>query len=80
MLWLLGNEPRLADIQEPNLDALRTAGMYEVSTSGARRCTRFPGTGTEEMGKSAGQLAVYFPLTPHKSSQSSSVSDSIDKL
>ncbi|KAJ3556626.1 hypothetical protein NM688_g1920 [Phlebia brevispora] len=31
MLWLLGNEPRLAEIDKPDLDVLRTAGMYEVT-------------------------------------------------
>ncbi|KAJ3523100.1 hypothetical protein NM688_g8780 [Phlebia brevispora] len=30
ILWLLGNEPRLAALEEPDLDALRAAGMYLV--------------------------------------------------
>ncbi|KAJ3552578.1 hypothetical protein NM688_g4081 [Phlebia brevispora] len=30
ILWLLGNEPRVAELEEPNLDALREAGMYFV--------------------------------------------------
>ncbi|KAJ3534660.1 hypothetical protein NM688_g7102 [Phlebia brevispora] len=31
ILWLLGHEPRLAAIEEPDLDALRAAGMHIVT-------------------------------------------------
>ncbi|KAJ3551017.1 hypothetical protein NM688_g4949 [Phlebia brevispora] len=31
ILWLLGNEPRLAELQAPDLDALRVAGMQVVT-------------------------------------------------
>ena len=34
--WLLGNEPHLAKVEEPNLEALRVAGMYEVDPMGLR--------------------------------------------
>ncbi|KAJ3541672.1 hypothetical protein NM688_g6052 [Phlebia brevispora] len=34
VLWLLGNEPRLAGIEEPDIDDLRAAGMYEVPGTG----------------------------------------------
>ena len=30
VLWLLGNEPRLANVDQLNLDVLRIAAMYEV--------------------------------------------------
>ena len=34
--WLLGNEPRLATVQRPDLNALRVAGMYEVDYDALR--------------------------------------------
>lgn len=32
VVWLLGSEPRLADIEEPDTDALRKAGMFEFDS------------------------------------------------
>lgn len=32
VVWLLGSEPRLADVEEPNIDALRRAGMFEFDS------------------------------------------------
>ncbi|KAJ3556890.1 hypothetical protein NM688_g1773 [Phlebia brevispora] len=37
ILWLLGNEPRLAAIEKPDADALREAGMHEVIGSNRLR-------------------------------------------
>lgn len=32
VVWLLGSEPRLAELQEPDIDALRKAGMFEFDS------------------------------------------------
>ncbi|KAF7795220.1 hypothetical protein EIP86_006370 [Pleurotus ostreatoroseus] len=32
VIWLLGNEPRLAAIEEPKTNALRKAGMFEIES------------------------------------------------
>ena len=28
--WLLGSEPRLAKVEQPDIDVLRVAGMYDI--------------------------------------------------
>ncbi|KAJ3556630.1 hypothetical protein NM688_g1919 [Phlebia brevispora] len=50
MLWLLGNEPRLAAVQQPDLDTLRAAGMYEVAglDRHRRRANRMKAQAEEE--------------------------------
>lgn len=57
------------DVQEPDLDAMRAAGMYEVSTIKARRRARSLASGSIQMGKSSEQLEVYTPLTQLASRQ-----------
>ena len=32
VIWLRGNEPRLAEIEEPKTNALRKAGMFEIES------------------------------------------------
>ena len=32
VIWLLGHEPRLADIEEPETNVLRKAGMFEIGS------------------------------------------------
>ena len=32
VIWLLGNEPRLAALEEPKTNALRNAGMFEIES------------------------------------------------
>lgn len=41
VVWLLGSEPRLADVEEPNIDALRKAGMFEFDSDVFRRFDAF---------------------------------------
>ena len=33
MIWLLGHEPRLAALEEPETNALRKAGMFEIESN-----------------------------------------------
>ncbi|KAJ3557275.1 hypothetical protein NM688_g1556 [Phlebia brevispora] len=53
VLWLLGNEPRLAAVQEPDLDALRAAGMQVMTTieNLRRRAKATKGKETEDPGE-----------------------------
>ncbi len=32
VVWLLGSEPRLAELEEPDINALRKAGMFEFGS------------------------------------------------
>ena len=36
LTWLLGNEPRLLQVDQPGLDTLRAAGMYEIDPKAIR--------------------------------------------
>ncbi|KAJ3543508.1 hypothetical protein NM688_g5846 [Phlebia brevispora] len=59
VLWLLSDEPRLATVKEPNLDALRAAGMYEVST--IEELQRRVGTGKD--GNRSEEHELWYPLS-----------------
>ncbi|KAJ3556889.1 hypothetical protein NM688_g1774 [Phlebia brevispora] len=48
ILWLLGSEPELASIEEPDTDALRVAGMYEVTGRGRLRRPADSGSGEKQ--------------------------------
>ena len=48
--WLLGNEPRLAEVKQPDLDTLRVAGMYEIDHE-ALRFRRVNASSSSAMGK-----------------------------
>ncbi|KAJ3551018.1 hypothetical protein NM688_g4948 [Phlebia brevispora] len=49
ILWLLGNEPRLATMEEPDLDALRVAGTYIVTD--VNKLRRRPVTTPDDAGE-----------------------------
>lgn len=38
--WLLGTEPRLHDVERPDLDALRRAGLFDVEFRDMRLARR----------------------------------------
>ncbi|KAJ3556888.1 hypothetical protein NM688_g1775 [Phlebia brevispora] len=69
MLWLLGNKPRLAAVEQPELDALRAAGMYEVAGlrgSLRQRVSTMKGRAEEESGSvEVYELDESFPQDPH---------------
>ncbi|KAJ3540257.1 hypothetical protein NM688_g6252 [Phlebia brevispora] len=46
ILWLLGKEPRLMSVEDPDIDALRAAGMYEVA--GIDQFRRYKDAGSVE--------------------------------
>ncbi|KAJ3551977.1 hypothetical protein NM688_g4402 [Phlebia brevispora] len=66
VLWMLGNEPRLAAIGNPDVDALRAAGMYEIS-----RINRFPQHSADTMKLGLGDFGEEYELRHPLSTRSS---------
>ncbi|KAJ3556625.1 hypothetical protein NM688_g1922 [Phlebia brevispora] len=66
ILWLLGNEPRIAAIERPDVDALRYAGMYEVlGTHKLRRRTSITKGGTD--GYTGEEYELRYPFSTRPS-------------
>ena len=74
MLWLLGNEPSLKHIHEPDLDALRVAGMHEITPMEARMRTDLPSMDEQKEGKFSQHQSIYISLARAASRESYSSS------
>lgn len=71
--WLLGSEPQLTAVEQPALDTLRVAGMYEVDPGAIRRTKlsrRHRQTDSEDVGD--------MPYNPYRPGLRNS-SDSLQK-
>lgn len=59
LTWLLGNEPHIAEVPEPDLHALRVAGMFDVQLSAPRP------SGVALGGSEAGEKEAFLRSEPN---------------